>query len=118
MIVIYDTYGTKLSTYTQNISPRIYGGKTIMREYLDGSNHIQVIGEASEGYSFDVLVTRAQAEAINREQAKGTILRIKDKETGIDAKGHIRNQVRWALILRGKKTLYKGQVDFIKRATS
>lgn len=113
MIALKTSDNQILTLGISNISPPIKESRKIKNTLLDGSYHIQTIGNPLEKYTFRMLCNQEQVEYINEAEATAEmlILQIKNNEKI----GFIDNQISWERItnFRDNETLYIGSCDFV-----
>ena len=76
MIRLYDLSDNVLSKGIKSLSPILYDGIKIENKLLDGSLHIQTIGEAQRYFTFELLANHVQVDRINSINAQGGRLKV------------------------------------------
>lgn len=76
MIFLEDLFKNRLTKGIRNLSPIINESNIVKNKLLDGSQHIQVIGEPTEYITLDVLADYDQTRRINIGKGTGEILRL------------------------------------------
>lgn len=76
MIKLFDLLGNSLSKGIKNISPILYEGIRIENPLLDGTTHIQTIGEAKKYFNFEILADNGQVDGINYANSQGSKLKL------------------------------------------
>ncbi|WP_409229199.1 hypothetical protein [Gudongella sp. SC589] len=71
MIKLVELDGTDLSTAIRNLSPIYYKGIRVENELLDGTTHLQIIGDPQPYRVFEVLVTESQAARLGEIHMTG-----------------------------------------------
>jgi hypothetical protein len=66
----------KLSEGIRNLSPELYDTITIENKLIDGTTHIQIIGEPAKYLTFEVLANHNQTSDINEAQSTGEKLKL------------------------------------------
>ena len=83
-----------VSKYVQEISPIEYESTKIKNKLLDGSYHVQTVGDPQPYVNVEVFVNELQLDSINLGQANGEIFTlIKDD---VSYTGYIDEPVQWA----------------------
>lgn len=81
MIELRATNGQVLSLAIRNLSPEKLEGQVVKNRLIDGSYHIQTIGEPSKTREFEILANETQVEKINRAEATGEEIVLQIDET-------------------------------------
>lgn len=76
MIFLEDLNNTKLSYGIRDLSPLQYDSIQVKNKLLDGSYHIQNIGEPMRYFTFEVLANHIQVDLINLIESRGEPLRL------------------------------------------
>jgi len=76
LIKLLDLSNKQLSKGIKSLSPVLYDGIKIENTLLDGSLHIQTIGEPQEYINFDVLANHNQVDDINYLNSLGGQLKL------------------------------------------
>lgn len=105
--------GDTLTIMCTNISLPLYEGITVENVLLDGSLHIQNIGESLKKFQLEVVCTMENAERIDLMQTiveELNLFRELKRYRGI-----IRNPISWSKIemYQGNTTKYQGEIEFI-----
>lgn len=113
MILLEDLNNTKLSYGIRDLSPVMYDTIQIKNKLLDGSNHIQIIGNPMMYFTFEILSNHNQVDLINLAESRGEPLRLI-----IDDKfyiGMFDSPAEWKMIIlrRGDplNTLYTAKIQ-------
>lgn len=114
MIDIVNSSGERLARYTRQASPIIYSPKIIFRELLDGTHHVQTIGEPSKSIELELIATKTQCEQLAIYQGRGDAIRLRNVG-GVTYEALMQNVVKWKLAKRGKDALYSGTAKFLIR---
>lgn len=76
MILLEDLNNTKLSYGIRDLSPLQYDTIQVKNKLLDGSYHIQTIGEPLKYITFEILSNHNQVDLLNQAEHKGEELRL------------------------------------------
>lgn len=76
MILLEDLNNTKLSYGIRDLSPLQYDTIQVKNKLLDGSYHIQTIGEPLKYITFEILSNHNQVDLLNQAEYKGEELRL------------------------------------------
>lgn len=76
MIYLENFQGKKLSKGIRDLSPIQYDAINIKNRLLDGSYHIQTIGNPSKYVTFDILANHNQVDLINISESRGEELKL------------------------------------------
>lgn len=76
MIYLTNLEGEKLSRGIRNLSPIRYESIQIKNKLLDGSYHIQTIGDPLKYITFEILSNHEQVNKINTAEYKGEELKL------------------------------------------
>lgn len=76
MIKLYDLSETELSKGIKSLSPILYDVIKIENRLLDGSMHIQTIGDVHKYMTFEILANHNQVDGINLAGSQGAKLKI------------------------------------------
>jgi len=76
MIRLYDLENNLLSKGIKSLSPILYDGIKIENQLLDGSLHIQTIGDPQRYFNFELLANHTQVDVINNINAQGGRLKV------------------------------------------
>lgn len=76
MIKLENLQNAKLSSGIRNLSPIQYDVHQVKNKLLDGSYHIQTIGEPLKYITFEILSNHNQVDLINQAEYKGEELRL------------------------------------------
>jgi len=104
--------GTVLTFKINNFSSSLKGNR-IERRLLDGTYHIQTIGEPTREISFTAFSHVAEVAILNLSVFQGEELKLQYEDTIYT--GSIRGALSWGLDVRGDKNgrLYKTKVVFV-----
>ncbi|CAK7037868.1 hypothetical protein [Tissierella sp.] len=115
MIRIETLEGLVLSKVCKEVSPPKYESIFKKNKLLDGSYHIQIIGEPIKYIEFNVISNQIQIEKIDLMEAIGEHLRLIEHERIFI--GLIDNKVDWKRLTIGyvnrEKRLYEGNIKII-----
>ncbi|HZK44365.1 MAG TPA: hypothetical protein VFC73_08820 [Syntrophomonadaceae bacterium] len=105
--------GHTLTIMCTNISLPIYETNQIENKLLDGSLHIQTIGEPLKIFKVEVLSTKENAEKINEMQNIGEEIYLVAETRKY--RGLIRKPIIWTMkgMYQGKTTKYIGEVELV-----
>jgi len=76
LILLEDLNNTKLSYGIRDLSPLQYDTIQVKNKLLDGSYHIQTIGEPLKYITFEILSNHNQVDLLNQAEHKGEELRL------------------------------------------
>lgn len=76
MIKLENLQNAKLSSGIRNLSPIQYETNQVKNKLLDGSFHIQTIGEPLKYITFEILSNHNQVDLLNQTEYKGEDLRL------------------------------------------
>lgn len=71
MIGLFDLQENTLSKGIKSLSPILYDGIKIENKLLDGTLHIQTIGDAQRYFTFELLSNHIQVDLLNSINAQG-----------------------------------------------
>ena len=112
MIRIEDLKGEILSKICKEVSPPKYEGIQKKNKLLDGSYHIQIIGEPLKYIEFTVIANQYQIEKIDLIETTGEALKLIEHERTYI--GLIDGRIDWTRITQGYKDrsrrLYEGKI--------
>lgn len=104
-----------LSYICKELSPVKYETIQKINKLLDGSYHIQTIGEPLKYLEFTVIARESQAEKINQLESIGEPVKIIDSQRLFI--GYLGNKVDWKRLTIGYKDrnrrLYEGRITLI-----
>lgn len=96
MIQLEDISGAKLSRGIRNLSPIKFDGIKIKNRLLDGTYHIQTIGDSMKYIEFEILSNSSQVDIINKtEDIGGKLKLIIDNKYYI---GYLNEELDWQRI--------------------
>jgi len=117
MIRIETLEGEVLSKICKEVSPPKYESIVKKNKLLDGSYHIQTIGEPTKYIEFTVIASQYQIEKIDLMETTGEQLKLIEHERTYI--GLIDNPVGWRRLTLGyvnrEKRLYEGSIKIIIR---
>lgn len=73
--------GIVLSEIVTDVSPISFEATQVINKTLDGSVHIQVIGDAIQLIEFELLASKAMAEHINTLESLGTRFKLRKNDS-------------------------------------
>lgn len=115
MIKLESLNGEPLSYICKELSPVKYETIQKTNKLLDGTYHIQTIGEPLKFIEFTVIAREKQAEKINELESIGELVRLTDIDRVFI--GYLGNRVEWKRLTVGYKDrnrrLYEGRVTLI-----
>lgn len=76
MIKLINSNNIDLSIAIKNLSPRQYEPLQVVNNLLDGTLHVQILGEASSYYTFDILASANQVGLIDIARNKGEVIKL------------------------------------------
>lgn len=76
MIFLESLEGEKLSYGVRDLSPVLYDSIQVKNKLLDGSYHIQNIGEPMRYFTFEVLANHIQVDLINLAECRSEPFRL------------------------------------------
>jgi hypothetical protein len=76
LIKLFNLSGSSLSKGIKNISPILYEGIRIENQLLDGTTHIQTIGDAKKYFNFEILADQEQVDNTNYTNSQGGKLKL------------------------------------------
>lgn len=76
MITFENLEGLKLSFGIRNLSPIQYDTIQVKNKLIDGTYHIQTIGNPLKFLTFEILATHNQVELINLAESRGEDLKL------------------------------------------
>ena len=105
--------GDTLTIMCTDISLPLYESIKVENKLLDGSLHIQTIGNPLKKFQVEVVCTKYNAEKIS--EMTNTVEEIYFFRELKRYRGIIRNQINWAKIetYKGDTTKYQGEIEFI-----
>lgn len=105
--------GETLTIMCTDISLPLYESIKVENKLLDGSLHIQTIGNPLKKFQIEVVCTKYNAEKIN--EMVNTVEEIYFFRESKRYRGIIRNQINWTKIemYKGNVTKYKGEIEFV-----
>lgn len=77
MIKLYDLSDKELSKGIKSLSPILYDGIQIENKLLDGTSHIQIIGDPQRYVTFEILANQNQVDNINSITSQGGPLKLR-----------------------------------------
>lgn len=112
MIRIEDLKGEILSKICKEVSPPKYEGIQKKNKLLDGSYHIQIIGEPLKYIEFTVIANQYQIETIDLIETVGELIKLIEHDRIYI--GLIDGRIDWTRITQGYKDrsrrLYEGKI--------
>lgn len=76
MMAFKTTDGDLLSWGLRNVSPLMVESIIVENKLLDGSNHVQTIGDGLRYYQFEILCNEINADLITIAQSQGGLFRL------------------------------------------
>lgn len=104
------TDGTVLSIALEELLPTITGHKIINR-LLDGTYHVQTIGEPQKEVNFIVYADKPNMNTINNIWHTGDKLRAEYE--GDYFQGYLSNEPKWGVTIPGDEPVYNTQLNIM-----
>lgn len=76
MIKLETLQGIKISTGIKSLSPTSFEGIRIENKLLDGSKHVQIIGDPQKYFNFEILSNHLQVNIINNAYSINEMLKL------------------------------------------
>lgn len=115
MIVLADLDGNNLCVLCHSISPITYEPNQIKNKLIDGSIHIQTIGEATKKVNVSVICNTDQVSKINLMNSIASNFKIVDEVNEYICR--IDNNPNWGKAISHfkdrNKRLYEANLDFV-----
>lgn len=111
MMQIKNNDGDVLTRNIKYASPLLIMSNKVVNRLIDGTSHIQVIGEPTKYFDLEIRSTKAQAEIISLMVANGDMIHFEFGE--VEYNGYILEDVDWQLIGSPSADWYVASVRLI-----